>query len=79
MLYQTCPQRGAVAGHQYLPAEEELARGGAAASAGLHVHGLRSIDAALGRIALEHEDVLRPMAVLPAWMTVALSMGRRGE
>ena len=60
--------------NQYLPADEELAVDALLRQLDFHAQELRIIDAALGRIALEREEVLRLMTIPGVDATVALSL-----
>lgn len=59
---------------QHLPVDEELAVEALLRQIDFHAQELRIIDAALGRVALEREEVLRLMTIPGVDTTVALSL-----
>lgn len=59
---------------QHLPADEELAIDALLRQIDFHAQELRIIDAALGRVGLEREEVLRLMTIPGVDATVALSL-----
>ena len=59
---------------QHLPADEELAVEALLRQIDFHAQELRIIDASLGRVALEREEVLRLMTIPGVDATVALSL-----